>query len=82
MSRPLPLPTAAVPKTAQRKRRVALRRFIVETIVDAIVLLAIIAILHIPTVPQPFPFGTEPAHILDLTDAGLVAFLIAAAIWS
>src|SRR5262245_4948704 len=71
-------PTVAEP--TRRAPRALLQRILVETIVDAVVLLTIIAILHIPTVPQPFPFGTERAHILDLRGVGLVAFVIASAI--
>ena len=79
MGRAIPLPSA-VSEPATPGRRIALRRFIVETIVDALVLLTIIAILHIPEVAQPFPFGPDKAHILDLKGAGLVAFLVASAI--
>ena len=36
-----------------------MRRFIVETIVDALILVVIILVLGIVTIPQPFPFGPE-----------------------
>ena len=57
-----------------------MRRFVVEAIVDAVVLLLIILLLGIPHVGQPFPFGAESAPILELRGAGIIAFLVAAAI--
>jgi ubiquinone biosynthesis protein len=57
-----------------------MRRFIVETVVDGLILVAIILFLGLFTVAQPFPFGTESAPILQLSGSGLIAFLIAAAI--
>ncbi len=55
-----------------------MRRFIVEALADALVLLVIILLLSIPTVSQPFPFGPDSAPILQLRGAGIVPFLVAA----
>ncbi len=57
-----------------------MRRFIVETVVDGLILLVIILILGVFTVAQPFPFGAESAPIAQLRGAGVIPFLIAAAI--
>ena len=57
-----------------------MRRFIVEAVADAFVLLVIILLLSIPTVSQPFPFGPDQAPILQLRGAGVVPFLVAAMI--
>jgi ubiquinone biosynthesis protein len=57
-----------------------MRRFIVEAVVDALVLLVIFFILSRIIVPQPFPFGTERQPIAELRDAGPLRFLIAGAI--
>ena len=57
-----------------------MRRFIVETVIDAVVILVIILFLGLFTVSQPFPFGLESAPILQLTGAGAIPFLVAAAI--
>ena len=52
-----------------------MRRFIVEALADALVLLVIILLLSIPTVSQPFPFGPDSAPILQLGGAGVLRFL-------
>ena len=57
-----------------------MRRFIVEALADAFVLLVIILLLSIPTVSQPFPFGPDTAPILQLRGAGVLHFLLAAMI--
>ena len=58
-----------------------MRRFVVEVLVDVVLLLAIILLLDRFTVGQPFPFGTESAPIADIReDAGIVGFLSWAAI--
>ena len=49
-----------------------MRRFIVEALADALVLLVIILLLSIPTVSQPFPFGPDSAPILQLRGAGVL----------
>ena len=57
-----------------------MRRFLVETVVDALVVLVIVLVLGMITVPQPFPFGTERAPVLAFRGAGVVAWLITAAL--
>jgi ubiquinone biosynthesis protein len=57
-----------------------MRRFIVEAIADAVVLLAVILVMGIPTIAQPFPFGPDRAPLLQLRGVGFVPFLVAAAI--
>ena len=57
-----------------------MRRFIVETVVDGVVVFLIFVFLSLFKVPQPFPFGAESAPIIELRGAAIVAFLFAAAI--
>jgi ubiquinone biosynthesis protein len=57
-----------------------LRRFIVETVIDAVIILVIVLFLGLFEVAQPFPFGLETAPILQLTGAGAIPLLVAAAI--
>ena len=57
-----------------------MRRFLVEAVVDAIIALAVILVLSLISVGQPFPFGTSSAPILALRGAGVVGFVTWAAI--
>ena len=57
-----------------------MRRFIVEVILDALVLLFIALLLGIFSVGQPFPFGETSVPIIQLTGAGVIGFLSWAAI--
>ena len=57
-----------------------MRRFIVEAVIDAILLLVIILFLGLITISQPFPFGTGSAPIVALKGAGPIGFLSWAAI--
>ena len=57
-----------------------MRRFIVEVVVDAILLLVIILFLGLISISQPFPFGTGSAPIVALQGAGAIGFLSWAAI--
>ena len=57
-----------------------MRRFIVEAVVDAVLLLVIILVLGVIDVAQPFPFGTGSAPIVELRGAGPIGFLSWAAI--
>jgi ubiquinone biosynthesis protein len=58
-----------------------MRRFVIESVVDALILLVIFLLLSLIKVPQPFPIGgTEYVPIVELKGAGVVAFLIAGAI--
>ena len=49
------------------KRRWA-RRFVVEAVIDAALLVVIVLVLGIIHVPQPFPFGTARAPIVGFND--------------
>jgi len=58
-----------------------MRRFVVEVLVDVVLLLAIILLLDRFTIGQPFPFGPESAPIADIReDAGILGFLSWAAV--
>jgi ubiquinone biosynthesis protein len=57
-----------------------MRHFLVEALVDALILFVIIVFLSLFSVSQPFPFGPETAPVLHLRGAGIVAFLVAGAI--
>jgi ubiquinone biosynthesis protein len=56
-----------------------MRRFIVEAVVDAGVLVVIFLLLSRIDVPQPFPFGPERQSIVELRDTGPFRFLVAGA---
>ena len=55
-----------------------MRRFVVEVVIDAVILFVISLVFRFVTVPQPFPFGTERVPIIDVGDAGLVDWLVVA----
>jgi ubiquinone biosynthesis protein len=57
-----------------------MRRFIVEVVLDAVILFAIALFLGIISVGQPFPFGPNSAPIIALRGAGIVGFLSWAAV--
>ena len=57
-----------------------MRRFIVEVVVDALLLFVIVLLLGIISVQQPFPFGPESAPIVKLIGAGPIGFITWAAI--
>ena len=57
-----------------------MRRFIVEVVVDAFLLLVIVLLLGIIRVGQPFPFGTTSQPIVQLRDAGIIGFVSWAAV--
>ena len=57
-----------------------MRRFVVEALVEAVIVLVTILVLSVPSVGQPFPFGPESAPILQLRGAGIPLFLLAATI--
>jgi ubiquinone biosynthesis protein len=52
-----------------------MRRFAVETLIDALVILGLGFLLSLIRVPQPFPFGDGSAPILAPQAAGLIAYL-------
>ena len=49
----------------------AMRRFVVEAVIDALIALVVILVLSFISVPQPFPFGQGTAPIFALRGAGL-----------
>jgi ubiquinone biosynthesis protein len=57
-----------------------MRRFIVEVVIDAIILGIIILFLSLISVAQPFPFGPDDRPIVELQGVGIVGFLIWAGI--
>lgn len=57
-----------------------MRRFIVEVVLDALILLVIILFLGIISVAQPFPFGPNSVPIVQLKGAGVIGFLSWAAV--
>jgi ubiquinone biosynthesis protein len=57
-----------------------MRRFVVETLIDGVIILVIILFLGLFKVAQPFPFGLDSAPILQLKGAGIVPFVVTAAI--
>ena len=57
-----------------------MRRFIVEVVIDTVLLAVILLILGAVSVSQPFPFGTGSAQIVALRGAGLVGFASWAAV--
>ena len=57
-----------------------MRRFIVEVILDAVLLLFIVLLLGIISVGQPFPFGPTSVPILSLRGAGIIGFVSWAAV--
>src|SRR3954464_5605619 len=61
-------------------RRDRMRRFIVEVLLDALILLVIALFLGIISIAQPFPFGPNSAPIIALRGAGVVGFLSWAAV--
>src|SRR3954452_18761853 len=61
-------------------RRDRMRRFIVEVLLDAFILLVIALLLGIISIAQPFPFGPNSAPIIALRGAGVVGFLSWAAV--
>ncbi len=57
-----------------------MRRFVVETVVNAVILILIVFLFTLISVPQPFPFGTDSASIFTLLDPGIVGFVVWAGI--
>jgi uncharacterized membrane protein YvlD (DUF360 family) len=53
-----------------------MRRFLVEVVIDAVLVFAILTILSFIRVPQPFPFGTERLPVFTSTQAGLLGYLL------
>jgi ubiquinone biosynthesis protein len=56
------------------------RRFIVEVLVDTVLILAIALVLSLIHVAQPFPFGSGSAPIFHPTGAGVLGFLVFTAV--
>jgi ubiquinone biosynthesis protein len=58
-----------------------MRRFLIETLIDSLVLVAIFLLLSVLDVQQPFPFGgSGEVPIVQFRNAGVLAFLVAGAI--
>ena len=57
-----------------------MRRFIVEVVIDAILLGIIILFLNLIEVAQPFPFGPDSRPVVELQGVGVIGFLSWAAI--
>lgn len=53
-----------------------MRRFIVEAVLDAVIVAAILLLMSIISVPQPFPFGTERSPIVSGTGVGPLGFIL------
>jgi ubiquinone biosynthesis protein len=56
-----------------------MRRFVVEAVVDAAILAVLIVLLSLFHVPQPFPFGSGEAPILQFGGVGILGFVVAGA---
>jgi ubiquinone biosynthesis protein len=54
-----------------------MRRFVVEVVIDALIVLAILTLLSLIHVPQPFPFGTTKAPIFQIDASGFWVFIVA-----
>ena len=54
-----------------------MRRFLVESVLGAVVLLTVALVLSLISVPQPFPFGTKWAPILVPGAVGVAGYLAA-----
>ncbi len=71
-------PTPAPERPSERDRRV--RRFVVEVAVDAAIIVAVVAVLSLIHVAQPFPFGPDRAPIVSFDQASLPALILFAAV--
>jgi len=56
-----------------------MRRFVVEVLVDAAILVIVLGFLSLISVPQPFPFGTDRVSIVRIDTSGLWVFILAGA---
>jgi ubiquinone biosynthesis protein len=57
------------------------RRFLVQAVIDALIALAVVFVLSLIHVNQPFPFGTDSRTIVQPQGAGPLGYLIWAAIF-
>ena len=57
-----------------------MRRFIVEVVLDTVLLSVIVLFFGVISVGQPFPFGPNIAPIVALRGAGIVGFVSWAAV--
>lgn len=53
-----------------------MRRFIVEAVLDALIIALILLLMSLIQVPQPFPFGLERAPIVTGTGIGPIGFIL------
>jgi ubiquinone biosynthesis protein len=56
-----------------------MRRFLVEVVVDAVIIFVLGFLLSLIWVPQPFPFGSESAPIFERVATGIPVYLVFAA---
>src|SRR5690349_8696789 len=61
-------PEPSRPRRSTSDRRRWLRRFVIEAIIDALLLVLIVLVLGLVQVPQPFPFGEARAPIVGFAD--------------
>jgi ubiquinone biosynthesis protein len=59
---------------------VAMRRFVIEVIVTALEAFAILWLLSLIAVAQPWPFGADSARIVEFRGAGIAGFFVVAAV--
>src|SRR5262245_22263711 len=52
-----------------------MRRFIVEVLVDAVIIFVVLLLFSFIHVPQPFPFGTDRTPIFTRTSDGILPFI-------
>lgn len=53
-----------------------MRRFLVETAVEIVVVVAVLFVLSLVHVPQPFPFGADWAPMFQATGRGIPALIV------
>jgi ubiquinone biosynthesis protein len=57
------------------------RRFLVQAVIDALVAFVVVFVLSLIHITQPFPFGQDTAPIVQPLGAGVLGFLLWAAIF-
>ena len=53
-----------------------MRRFLVQAVIDGLIAVAIVLVLSLIHVTQPFPFGQESAPIIQPVGTGLLAYVV------
>src|SRR6187402_3342181 len=54
----------------------AVRRFIVQAVIDGLIAIAVVFVLSLINITQPFPFGQESAPILQPVGGGILIYLV------